>query len=148
MTLPQPKVEEMTMRKASGEVSLEVPANDHISQIQNDLSIEYNIIKKDDETSNELKVSLSCDIHTEEGADPDTAGKLRANVEIVYQVVLNNTYTSDNISGDIDEIMQLVWPYLRLGAVHQLQLIDLSFVGDKLPYDVSREKPENVGTLE
>lgn len=139
MTLSQPKVEEMEMRKASGEVSLVESVDDRIEQIQIDMSVIYSIIKKDDEPSNELRVSLECSIHTDESADPDTAGKLKANVEIAYQVMLNKTYTSDNISSDIDEIMHLVWPYLRLGAVHQLQLINLSKVGDDLPYDISRK---------
>lgn len=139
MTLPQPKVVEMDMRIASAEVNLIVPVNHHISQIRNDLNIVYNIIKRDGKASNELRVSLECNIYTDKRADPNTAGKFKAKVKIVYQVVLNNTYTSDSISGDIDEIMHLVWPYLRLGAVHQLQLINLSFVGDKLPYDVSRK---------
>lgn len=139
MTLPQPKVVEMKMRKASAEVSLIMTVDDRINQILNDLNIVYNIIKRDNKASNELRVSLECNIHTDKRADPNTAGKFKANVEIVYQVVLNNTYTSDSISGDIDEIMHLVWPYLRSGAVHQLQLINLSFVGDKLPYDISRK---------
>ncbi|WP_229131748.1 hypothetical protein [Bifidobacterium mizhiense] len=144
MTLSLPKIKEMDMRKAIGEVSLMVPVDGHINQIRNDLNIAYSIIKKDDEPSNELKVTLECDIHTDEKADPDTAGKLEANVEIVYQVVLNDTFNPANI----EDVMLVVWPYLRLGALHQMQLIDLGFVGDELPYEVLRKKPENASTPE
>ena len=144
MTLPLPKIKEIDMRKASGEVSLVAPVNDNINQIRNDLNIAYSILKKDDGPSNELNVSLKCDIHTDDKADPKTAGKLKANVEIVYQVVLNDTFNPDNI----DDVMLVVWPYLRSGALHQMQLLGLGFVGDELPYDVWRTKPENANTSE
>lgn len=144
MTLPLPKIKEIDMRKASGEVSLVAPVNDNINQIRNDLNIAYSILKKDDGPSNELNVSLECDIHTDDKADPKTAGKLKANVEIVYQVVLNDTFNPDNI----DDVMLVVWPYLRLAALHQMQLLGLGFVGDELPYDVWRTKPENASTSE
>lgn len=144
MTPSLPKIEEMDMRKASGEVSLLVPVNGRTRHIRNDLYIAYSIIKKDDGPSNELKVTLECDIHTDEKADPNTAGKLKANVEIVYQVVLNDTFNPDSI----DDVMLVVWPYLRLAALHQMQLIDLGFVGDELPYEVLKKKPENASTPE
>lgn len=144
MTPSPPKIKEMDMRKASGEVSLMAPVDGHLYQIRNDLNIAYSIIKKDDGPSDELKVTLECDIHTEDKADPDTAGKLKANVEIVYQVVLNDTFNPDSI----DDVMLVVWPYLRLAALHQMQLIDLGFVGDELPYEVLKKKPENASNPE
>lgn len=144
MTPSPPKIKEMDMRKASGEVSLMAPVDGHLNQIRNDLNIAYSIIKKDDGPSDELKVTLECDIHTEDKADPDTEGKLKANVEIVYQVVLNDTFNPDSI----DDVMLVVWPYLRLAALHQMQLIDLGFVGDELPYEVLKKKPENASTPE
>ena len=144
MTPSLPKIKEMDMRKAIGAVSLMLPVHGQVTQIRDNLNITYSILKKDDGPSNELRVSLKCDLHTDDKADPKTAGKLKANVEIVYQVVLNDTFNPDNI----DDVMLVVWPYLRLAALHQMQLLGLGFVGDELPYDVWRTKPENASTSE
>lgn len=122
-----PKITKLVMRKASGEIELISPLNGQIQHIVNEQKIRYEV---DDEYAGDtLKISLACDIHTTDIEESDVSGQLKAIVEIIYQVTLSSKFETDCL----DEIMGAVWPYLRAGAVHQLQLIDLD-MAETIPY--------------
>lgn len=130
MTSPAPRIKKLRMLKASGEIKLAIPEAGKISNIKNDLNIRYQTNKN--KPDNTLRVSLLCDIHTLHAADAEDTSKLKASVEIIYEVTLSSNFDPKYL----DETMQAVWPYLRAGAVHQLQLINLKDVGETLPYAI------------
>ncbi len=128
----------ITICKSSGEINQARAANEQIKNIHNDLNISYSILKDSQGLNNTLSISLKCNIYTDKRADSASFGELKANVEIIYQVLLSSTFNPKYL----DDIMHSVWPYLRLGAAHQLQVINLGFVGEKLPLDIVPSKPE------
>ena len=132
------QIEEINICKSSGEINQARAANGQIKNVHNDLNISYSVLKDSQGLNNTLNISLKCNLYTDEEADSASFGELKANVEVIYQISLSNTFNPRYL----DDIMHYVWPYLRLGAAHQLQVINLGFVGEKLPLDIQPPKPE------
>ena len=114
-----------------------MPVNRRIKDVETELSINYDKIDDGKADVDRLKVGLLCIAHTAKDADINLVGRFNAEIEIVYEVVLTSKYDERYI----DHIMYAVWPYLRAGAMHQLKLLDVSQIGDTLPFDISTLKP-------
>lgn len=138
MTESAIKIEEINLRKSSGEINQAVAANGQIKNVHNDFNISYFVLNDGQGPNNILNISLKCNIYTKGEANFATDGELSAHVEVIYQVLLSSAFDSKYI----DNIMYSVWPYLRIGAAHQLQLINLGFIGEKLPLEVFPSKSE------
>lgn len=132
------KIKEINLRKSSGEINQAIAANGQIKNVHNDFNISYLALNDGQGPDNILNISLKCNIYTRREANSASFGELSANVEVIYQVLLSSAFDSKYI----DDIMHSVWPYLRMGAAHQLQLINLGFIGEKLPLEVFPSKPE------
>lgn len=132
MTADALEIKEINICKSSGEINQAMTASGQFKNARNDLDISYSVLKDSQGLNDTLSVSLKCNIYTNNEADFASVEVLRANVEVIYQILLGSTFNPKYL----DNIMHFIWPYLRLGAAHQLQVINLGFVGEKLPLDI------------
>lgn len=132
MTADALKIKEINICKSSGEINQAMTASGQFKNARNDLNISYSVLKDSQGLNDTLNVSLKCNIYTNNEADSARVEVLRANVEVIYQILLGSTFNPKYL----DNIMHFIWPYLRSGAAHQLQVINLGFVGEKLPLDI------------
>lgn len=138
MTADALEIKEINICKSSGEINQAMATSGQIKNARNELNISYSVLKDSQGLNNTLNVSLKCEIHADKEAGFTSVPELKANVEIIYQILLGSTFNPKYI----DNIMHFIWPYLRSGAAHQLQVINLGFVGEKLPLDIVPSKPE------
>lgn len=138
MNSSAPQIKRLNLRKASAEIRLAISVNGRSDEIRNDINIRYQVVKGENGAADSLRISLICDVHTDETADPDASGRFKANVGIIYEVILQGEYDHKYL----DDIMHSVWPYLRSAAVHQLQLLDIPEISATLPFNIGPNADE------
>lgn len=131
-----PRIQHMEMYKASSEIVSAKSVNGEINNIMNDIKIRFN--DENAATQHRLKIDLICDVHTPDVDSDSPQGELKAIAEVAYEVLFDR-YEEQYI----DDIMALVWPYLRSAMKRQLELINLGSTAEKLPFDLSLFKHEN-----